>query len=171
MRIFFSFWSAHYFLFSFNLLTIISQYFDANSTPIYLRPVCFAAKSVVPEPAKGSNTMLPGFDQVRIGSRASASGKGAGCVSLPFCQCGGKSHILKRCPKSATQKRGFRFMLPSACRCVLCPVFPACLFGLSFIGLKIFGVPFDKTNIYSKTGAYRVFNAPTAEKPDLFHLS
>src|SRR5690606_31702886 len=41
-------------------LRMISQYSGSRSMPMALRPVLKAATSVVPEPAKGSNTISPG---------------------------------------------------------------------------------------------------------------
>ena len=50
--------------------------------PTNRRLKSFAARSVVPLPAKGSSTMSPGFDHDATWSFASLSGNGAGCHTI-----------------------------------------------------------------------------------------
>jgi len=56
----------------------ISQYSELISIPRYCLPISFAILGVVPDPENGSRTRSPSLDQLRIWSRASASGKIAG---------------------------------------------------------------------------------------------
>ena len=144
------------FLLQFSILCFaIWKYPSSNSIPIKFLPVFTQATPVVPLPIKQSRTVSPSLLQEIIWSLANCSGNTAGCFLFLLLFSGQIFQTLCRCPSACISfpMQDCFLVLPSFCLIVPCIFQPADTFSLSFIGLNVFGFPFENTNIYSNTGA------------------